>query len=205
MLPAQCSRSLSQAHSASGWNSHPTSVFLQPPGKTGQLPFRGAQRQIFPNRKPGKGHIRTGVMPQGGCYEQTLGTSHGWLLLAARNDAPSIPQPLLAIISSHSPSCFVMALASSARPALGPGAFGGFESQSAELYLRTNQKEKSLSATGQRAGKSRLQTAFSHHYPASMPSSFLQLAGPIEQNRACCWDKFLSAGHTLWEPLHMQL
>lgn len=32
------------------------------------------------------------------------------------------------------PSCFVKALASSARPAPGPGAFGGFESQSAELY-----------------------------------------------------------------------
>lgn len=85
-----------------------------------------------------------------------------------------VPQPFPAVISSHSPSCFVKALASSARPAPGPGAFGGFESQSAELYLRTNQKENSLLATGQQVVKNRLQTAFNHHYPASVPSPSLQ-------------------------------
>lgn len=58
---------------------------------------------------------------------------------------PSMPQPSVAVISSHSPSCFVTALASSARSGLGLGAFGGFESQSAELFLRTNQKEKNQS------------------------------------------------------------
>lgn len=85
---------------------------------------------------------------------------------------PSMPQPSVAIISSHSPSCFVMALASSAHSGLGLGAFGGFESQSAELFLRTNQKEKkkkkSVLPIGQQAVKNRLQSAFSHCYAAFM-------------------------------------
>lgn len=37
--------SLSQARSASGWNSHPTSEFLQPPAERGQSPSAGTKGQ----------------------------------------------------------------------------------------------------------------------------------------------------------------
>lgn len=127
-------------------------------------PFRGAQRGwIFPNENPSQRLL------------QALGTGSRQLLLAARNDALSIPQPSVAVISSHSPSCFVMALASSAHPALGPGAFGGFELPSAELFLRANQKEKVILSymqviTSLQVVKNSLQTAI-----LLLP---LQLSGP---------------------------
>lgn len=72
---------------------------------------------------------------------------------------PSMPQPSVAVISSYSPSCFVMALASSAHSGLGLGAFGGFESQSAELFLRTNQKEKKKISLSNRPASSKEQSA----------------------------------------------
>lgn len=54
---------------------------------------------------------------------------------------------------THPPG-LVMALASSARSAPGLGAFGGFESQFAELFLRTNQREKAALGRGQKAALS---------------------------------------------------
>lgn len=60
---------------------------------------------------------------------------------------------------SHSPPGLVMALAGSARSAPGLGAFGGFESQSAELFLRTNQRRKAALGRDREAGKNRLHSA----------------------------------------------
>lgn len=63
-----------------------------------------------------------------------------------------------AVVPTHPPG-LVMALASSAHSAPGLGAFGGFESQSAELFLRIKQREKAALGRGQETGKNRLHSA----------------------------------------------
>lgn len=89
VLPARPPCSLSQAHSASGWNSHPTSEFLQPPGEKGQSPSGGTLRQGGYGFSKGRTNQRAhedeldpspGVRPKSELWGHG---SEGWCLLSA--------------------------------------------------------------------------------------------------------------------------
>lgn len=115
--------------------------------------------------------------------------------------SPSVPQPVPGQGScSHSPPGLVKALTSSARSAPGLGAFGGFESQSAELFLRTKQRGKAALGRGQEAGRNRLHSATAVLHSCSENrgvSTGCRLLGQVPVTRR--------TGHRIREPLPQQL